>query len=163
MDDNKGAIVGGSILIGLGIALALVQFLGLSGSVVLLGLGIAFLAAWVMTKTYGLLVPGAILTGLGVGIALGEAGIAPESWSTLAGLGVGFLAIYFLDLLWSRSFKPSKGWWPLIPGGVILVVAVGSQVPGVFQALQYAWPIALIAVGAWIIWRGTKGRPHGHA
>lgn len=154
-EKNRGAIAGGLVLIGLGIAFVLVQYFGLGGGVILTGLGGAFLVAWAVTRTYGLLVPGCILTGLGAGLFASDAGIAS---GVLFGLGAGFLAIPVLDALWTRDLPFTKGgWWPLVPGGVLLLVAVGVGIPRFWELARYVWPLALIGGGAWIIWSAVRG------
>lgn len=84
-----------------------------AGGIVLLIVGAQNRARW------WALIPGAVL--LSIGILLGLAIFAPALGSTWGGtlllgtLGAGFLAIYLLR----RDF-----WWALIPGGVLLTLAV---------------------------------------
>lgn len=66
--EGRGSLTGGLVLIALGLAfLAMQLFEQIGGSVVLLSLGAAFLTAHLIYRVYGLLIPGCILFGLGAG------------------------------------------------------------------------------------------------
>lgn len=158
-DNGRGGVVGGLILIGLGLAFFAMRIWELSGSVVLLGLGAAFLVAWTATRTYGLLVPGGILTGLGAGVLLEEQRLLGDGVVVL-GLGLGFLAIWLLDLVLGGA-QARRRWWPVIPGGVLLVVGMTIGVPGLEDIWQWAWPVALMVIGAIVLWRAVQDTRHG--
>lgn len=66
------------------------------------------------------------------------------------GLGCGFLAIAVVDRLVSAS--GGVWWWPLIPGGV-LVVTGASSLTGVPNLERYLVPAALIIIGAALLLR----------
>jgi hypothetical protein len=55
------------VLIGLGGLLILNNVIEISGGLILIALGAAFLVGYANSRNYGLLVPGMILLGLGVG------------------------------------------------------------------------------------------------
>jgi hypothetical protein len=71
------------------------------------------------------------------------------------GLGLGFLAIYGADFLTTGARAPGR-WWPLIPGAILTVIAGAESTFGAEGArvIQQAWPILLIAAGAWFLLRG---------
>lgn len=82
--------------------------------------GVFFLSVFVSNRAnWWSLIPGFTLLAIGLAIALGY--FAPqfsEIWSgtlILGGIALGFLAIFLLD----RS-----NWWAMIPGGVLLTLAV---------------------------------------
>lgn len=120
------------------------------GSVIFLGgLGAIFLVAYFATRGYGLLIPGCILASLGIGDLIG--------WSSL-GLGLGFIAIFVIDL----SVRGKSHWWPLIPGAIITVGALGERTNVVLAPLRglisNAWPLLLIVIGVLLLfqnWRKT--------
>ncbi|HVH32283.1 MAG TPA: hypothetical protein VNA31_11580, partial [bacterium] len=75
----------------------------------------------------------------------------------LLGLGLGFCSIYVLDAVNRRT---TRGWWPLIPGGVLTLVGLAKAAStnswrGV--AGQW-WPVALIIVGGYLLLR-PRPRP----
>lgn len=155
---NRGGVVGGLILVMLGVALLLLQFSNLGGGVVVAAIGVAFLIAYFAFKQYGLLVPGGILTGLGAGILVQDTGIAGDGIVVL-GLGLGFIAISVLDALYTRELEFARGgFWPLIPGGILVLVGLGTGIQGFERYARFIWPFALIALGAFLIFRAASGR-----
>ncbi len=81
--------------------------------------------------------------GLGLGVLaedrLGAAGVQ----LVVLGLGLGFVAVWALDRLYTRS----SNYWPLIPGGILVLVAIAPAVPPLGVIVEQLWPVALIAVG----------------
>jgi len=142
----------GVILIVIGAALFAIQWLHLDADAIVLVIGLVFVAAYAATRRYGLLIPASILTGLGAGILLEDLGVTREP--VVLGLGLGFLAIYGVDVVARRSPQRAR-WWPLIPGAILIAVAGAG---GAFgdeggRAIQQAWPIILVVIGAWLLLR----------
>jgi hypothetical protein len=152
MRDMSGWLPG-VILIVVGVTLFAVQLLHLDADVIVLVIGLVFGTAYAGIRRYGLLIPAGILTGLGTGILLEDFGVMGEP--VVLGLGLGFLAIYGVDLLTSGARGPGR-WWPLIPGAILTVIAGAESTFGAEGArvIQQGWPILLIAVGAWLLLRG---------
>ncbi|TMC02880.1 MAG: hypothetical protein E6J35_08105 [Chloroflexi bacterium] len=142
----------GVILIVIGVTLFAIQWLDLDADVIVLVIGLVFAGAYSATRRYGLLIPAGILTGLGAGILLEDFGATREP--VALGLGLGFLAIYGVDLIALRSPERAR-WWPLIPGAILTVIAGAG---GAFgdeggRALQQGWPVVLIVIGGWLLLR----------
>lgn len=138
----------GLLLIGLGGIVLLAITTDIGGEIVVGFIGVAFLIAYATNRTYGLLIPGGILTGLGAGMLLESAGVGGDV--AAFGLGAGFVAIAVIDQLVTPG--RSAWWWPLIPGGVLLVSSAGS-VTGVPDLGRYLLPAVLIAIGAVLLLR----------
>lgn len=139
--DRNPAVVTGWILIIAGLGLGAVQFFeGYGESLVLLVVGTAFLAAYFMRRAYGLLVPGGIIVGIGLG-QLAQEVFDPAGDIEALGIGVGFLLIYAIDSM----YRGSTHWWPLIPGGVLVVAGTSSVVDTDFVKLL--WPALFVIVG----------------
>ena len=139
-------VVAGAILIVVGIGLLLLQlFQGFGEWIVLMIIGAAFLVGYFLRRSYGLLIPGCILVGLGLG------SIGGASWGvgdfTQIGLGVGFIAIYVID----RIYRGKTHWWPLIPGGVLLITGVASLGENVQRIVDVGWPLLLVLAGIVLI------------
>ena len=114
---------------------------------VFLVLGGLFLVGYLYRRQYNLLVPGCILLGLGLG-ALGErTSIDYRNFSSL-GLGLGFLGIFAVDL----AFRRRTHWWPLIPGGVLIL---GSAADSRHLAWLFSkgWPLILVLIGLFMLLR----------
>jgi len=149
---DVGGWLPGVILIVIGVTLFAIQWLHLDANVIVLVIGLVFAGAYATTRRYGLLIPAGILTGLGAGILLEDFGLSREP--VVLGLGLGFLAIYGVDLLRGGSRDRAR-WWPLIPAAILIVIAAGG---GAFgdegaRAVEQGWPIILIATGAWLLLR----------
>ena len=157
MDEKpRGGVFAGILLLGLGVLLLLMQFVPQVRALDLwsafpLVIGIAFLAGYAYSQQYGFLIPGCILTGLGLGTLVGrlvQVGFF-GSGAAAIGLGIGFLAIYPIDLI-VRGRQPGQ-WWPLIPGGIILFTGVAPALWKDFW--QVAPAVALIVIGGVILTR----------
>jgi len=157
---NRAALTGGIVLIAVGL-LALLGQLGLPANIGIFfipALAVIFLAAGLISRTFGLVIPGGILAGIGLGIALIEGSLAGLNEPTRGAIFLlAFAAGWLLIALLSRFTADAFQWWPLIPagilaalGGLLLAGETGLQVLKVFG---YAWPVALVAAGAWIILR----------
>lgn len=144
--------VTGLLLIAGGLLWVLAATTGLDGTVVVPGAGIAFLAGYLVTRNYGLLIPGGILTGLGAGLVVASQDGPGEA--VVLGLGLGFVSITVFDAL---AGEGGAAWWPLIPGGILTVVG-GSQIAGIRDVGIYLVPVALVAVGLFLLMRPSSDR-----
>ena len=150
-----GQVAAGLALIVLGGALlALERLDGAHEHLFLILVGGVFAAGYFYKRAYGFLIPGGILIGLGSGLAFHDLYSGPfaDDDSAAFGLGVGFLLIYVVSLLYERTNR----WWPLIPGGV-LVIAGFPNWEWADQVLDY-WPVAVMAVGLFLLFRGVLSR-----
>lgn len=153
MERNRVTL--GAILVALGVVFLAGQQLGVGGEGVVAAIGLGFLVAYILTRHYGFLVPGGIMTGLGVGIIY-ESRMHAQGASVLLGLGLGFLSIYVID---AAGRKAPRGWWPLIPGGVLTLIGLlqAAGGPGVLSSISRWWPVLLIAIGAYLLLRRGQG------
>jgi hypothetical protein len=124
-----------------------------AGSLVVLAIGVAFLVSWLANRRTSALYLGAIITALTLPDVLASAGVIDggEGWGTLF-LGIAFLAIAAIRAA-SRG-----GWgWQLVFGGLLVLTGsstVARHVAGFPAIGQYAWPLALIAIGVVLVFRG---------
>lgn len=159
-----GRWLAGLILIAIGVFALLGRFVDgeLIGLAVLPGIGLAFLVAGIATRQAGFMVPAGILTGLGTGVILAEGPLERANDDVtggiiLLGLGAGFVLVTILTaLLTERTFL-----WALIPGGILsliggALVVQGTAARGLLEALGWLWPLSLVAVGVWLLWRHAR-------
>jgi hypothetical protein len=153
---SDGRWVGGAVLIIIGVALLIGQWVPDVGRYATLIVGLALLALFIVTRNPGALIGGSIVTGIGAGIVL-EAAFpgAPGGWVPL-GLGFGFLGIWLVGSLFRM---PEARFWPLIPGGILVFVGLAAMGGGVADLLRYAWPVVLILIGLAIILGGLRRQP----
>ncbi len=150
----RGRSFAGALLVVIGVALLLINLTGVGGvAIVLLG-GLAFLATYLATRTYGFLVPGGILTGFGGALVAQDLGLAADIG--LIGLGVGFLLILLVQSL-SGAALEAGWWWPVIPGGILVLLGVIDKLEG--SAAGLVLPAMLIILGLSFLlsaaWRGV--------
>lgn len=170
MSDTQGAasrtrdtMVFAVILIAVGIGGLALQVLQPStsvGGVIVIIIGLGLLAAFAFTRQYGYLVPGGIMTGLGAGIIASEAIALTSDEGTagviVLGLGLGFLSIWVVGALVKTA---QHHWWPLIPGGILVVVGGALVIGGQAVDLLDYWGVAIVALGLVVLWRAwTQSR-----
>lgn len=148
----RSRVVAGSVLVVVGIITLAVTRLTIGGEIVPLIIGSAFMVWFAVTQSYGLLIPACILTGIGLGVVM-ESVYAGRNEPVVIGLGLGFIAIYAIDRLMGAARQ--GGWWPLIPGGILLVV--GWQNLFYSQTLRLLWPVALVLIGLVLVFQGPRG------
>ncbi|NIM62909.1 MAG: hypothetical protein GTN89_03285, partial [Acidobacteria bacterium] len=69
------------------------------------------------------------------------------------GLGAGFIAIFVIALVYEKR----SHWWPLIPGGILLVTAFSIGEELMDFLFSGGWPLVLIIIGV-IIVLGALGK-----
>lgn len=142
--------VGGAVLIAIGAALLLGQFVGDAGRFILLGVGLVLLVLFFVSRNPGALIGGGIVTGLGVGVLLATEldGEAAGS-AVLLGLGGGFIGVWLVGTLFRLQ---ETRVWPLIPGAILATIGVallaGTEA---LEALEWLWPVILIGLGVIVL------------
>lgn len=149
---SRARLIPGLILIVIGMALLLMQFFRFGPGQFLLLLGLVFLFPYFLTHSYGLLIPGCILAGIGLGLIFETS--EQTSVTVPIGLGLGFIAIFVIQLLVAGR----SHWWPLVPGGALVLVGLVESVPQAQTLIEKGWPLLLILIGLAILagqfWRG---------
>jgi hypothetical protein len=134
---------GGAILVILGLALFILQYIeGAAESILFFGIAAVFLFFYFRQQRYGFLVPGCILAGIGLGMLIDNSSLDAADPGAL-GMGIGFLMIYGID----RLFRGRTSWWPLVPGGIMLFGAIRSGSGWANRILTEGWPLILVIVG----------------
>jgi hypothetical protein len=144
------------MLIVLGLALYVMLLMGKdSRPTILLLLGGVSLAGYFASRSYHLLVWGCVLAGIGIGMFGSETNsLEPTQNSMQLGLGIGFLSIYFIRLIYERR----SHWWPLIPGLILLLLGISAlRQVRVFLFSQKGWPLILVVIGTLMLF-GAFGK-----
>ena len=151
-DNRNGALA----MIGVGaflLALTVVDRVSLALPV----LGVAFLAAGVLTREAGWLIPGGIMGGISLGIFLIEgpfrlAGEEGEGGLFMLAFALGWFIMVPLSL-----FTRERLWWALIPAGIMGLIGLAALLGGIWGgALRLAgliWPVGLIVGGLYLLYR----------
>ncbi len=157
---NRNRLAVGVMLVAIGLLALALQFIDLGNLVWLMfgGLALIFIVTGIVTRTFGLVIPGGILAGLGLGMFLMLQPIPfldgiNEGGVFMLGFAAGWLLITLLSPLTGEGFQ----WWPLIPGGIIgavgLALLSGDFGITILQFFSYAWPVALIVGGIYLLLR----------
>ncbi len=155
------------VVLGLVFLIATVTDTLLLDQMIVLLLGVIFLAWGVAVRHPGPLIPGCILTGLGVGIVLSQwlstsiSGLAQGGLVTL-GLGLGFLLIMPVQQFVTQQ---TAHWWPLIPGGILSATGLGLLLGDadltMLTWVGRLWPLALIGVGVALLYQAVRSQRTG--
>ncbi len=119
-------------------------------------IGGAFVAGYFYRKAYGLLIPGCILLGIGLG-DLAQGSIRDFGDFDSIALGLGFIAIFAIATL----YQGRTHWWPLIPGGILVIQGLQEGSQAVRDLVSVGWPVVLILIGLILlagVFRGTGRR-----
>jgi len=146
MSVNRARLIPGLILIFLGIAFLLMQYVEFGPGLFLVLLGLIFLIPYALTRAYGLLIPGCILAGIGVGLMFDRAPLT-TSMTVPIGLGLGFIAIFAVQFVVTRELH----WWSLIPGGLLVLAGIADGIPQAQTLVQKGWPLVLVLIGLVIL------------
>ncbi|WP_234553327.1 hypothetical protein [Thermus caliditerrae] len=137
------ALIPGFGLLGLGLALLLGEG-AVSGALFLLGLGLGFWAVFAVHRDHWwAVIPGGVLLTLAL-VALVEGLLGVEAgWFLFVGLALTFGLLFFLGQRWAL--------WPAL--GVLVPLGLASE--GLKGLLAYAFPLALVGAGAYLLWRSV--------
>jgi hypothetical protein len=159
-------VITGVVVIALGLIMliATVTESQLVGQMIVLLLGVTFLAWGVMVRHPAPLIPGCILSGLGVGILLSQwlstsmSGQAQGGIVTLC-MGLGFLLIMPAQQYFTRQ---GTHWWPLIPGGILSLTGFGLLLGDagltMLTWMGRLWPLAVIGVGLALLYQAMRSQ-----
>lgn len=96
-----------------------------------LGTGLPLLLWGIVSRLLGLIIPGCLLVSAGAGVYLGWRGF--QESNALAQTGVMLVAFAFgwaMISLVGRWIGRKSIWWPMIPGGILLMVGAGLYIGG---------------------------------
>ena len=121
-----------------------------------LSISVVFLL-WGLTKQkVGLIIPGLLMSTIGIGVS--TAWKSAENPNGLQDTGIMLLWFalgWLLITVFSRIIKKTFTWWPLIPGGLLLMVGSGLYIGGnpenTLGFLRNTGSIALILFGFYLI------------
>lgn len=146
---NRGSAIAGGVLIAVGVMIFAMQYAsGFEEAVMLFAVGSIFLYFYFRHRKYGLLIPGCILMGLALAV-VGDRGFYALGDFDQIGLGLGFLAIYVI----AKAYQGRSHWWPLVPGGILVINGLLEGHAAVRRLLHDGWPLLLIAAGILLVAR----------
>jgi hypothetical protein len=147
------------VLIGVGL---LIQYLVPAvsvGTLILLAIGVAFLAAWLIGRSWFSMVPGFLVLALGVGELLEDLAVFGAAHQTVPGLAAAALAVGFL-IIWIVARISGRRWmWPLWAAAVFGVIAA-AQLSTFIVLPQFGAIVAILVIvlGVIVLFNWRRGR-----
>lgn len=119
-------------------------------------LGIVFLLWGITEKKLGLIIPGSLIATMATGVYMGWGNSQqPEGLQESGTMLVWFALGWMLIVVLSRVVTKRIVWWPLIPGGIMLMVGSGLYIGGnpgnTLDFLGNTGSIGLILFGIYLI------------
>lgn len=119
-------------------------------------LGLVFLLWGITEKNLGLIIPGALIATMATGVYMGwSKSQQPEGLQETGTMLVWFALGWMLIVVLSRVVTKQFIWWPLIPGGIMLMVGSGLYIGGnpgnTLDFLGNTGSIGLILFGIYLI------------
>jgi hypothetical protein len=159
---GRGNITGGVILIMLGLLFLANQFFPkafeeFTGPLIIAGIGLIFLVAAVLSRVGPLAIPGCILLGIGGILYFQQAANDFSTWSYMWALIPGFVGVGTLisDLLSPLPHRRSGGWGLIVIS--LVAFAIFGSAFGLQGNLQKYWPVLLIVLGLIVLARAIFG------
>ncbi len=153
--NNWWAAFPGFTLLGLAVSSFLPNSLDSYGGLAFFaGISLAFWWVYFMDhERWWAIIPAGVLLTLGVVSVLDEASGTATGGSLFLGLGLTFILVAVLPGGSSRM-------WALIPGTVLLIFGAVLGTP-LFGISQYFWPVLLIVLGGFLVFRFLRNQSSG--
>jgi hypothetical protein len=141
----------GVLLVLIGLAL-LAQYLFpqvSAGTLVLLAIGLAFMAGWLFGGSWFSMIPGVLIASLGTAELIEDLALLGPAGQDVPGLASTSLAIGFLVIWLLRYASNRRSAWPLWGAalfGLIGLAQLSGRLIGL-PALNLLWPVIIIGVG----------------
>jgi hypothetical protein len=151
---SRTALVIGFVLVLIGGGALVSELLPDYDRYIPLVIGLGLLGVFVVTRAYLALVFGAILSGIGAGLLVSDLlpGTKDDGPGAVLGLAFGFLGIWAVG--WLMRLREHH-FWPLIPGGIMLLVGMGL-VMDLFETDASRWivPAIIVIIGVLVMAAG---------
>ena len=154
----------GVLLVLIGVALLVGYFVpSLSiGTLVLLAIAAAFLAAWLIGGAWLAMVPGLLVLALGVAELIEDLALLGPAGEDVSGLWSISLAVAFLAIWLIGASRGRRGMWPLWGAGIFGVIGAlqfsGRLLATSFNlpALGFLWPVLIIVGGVLLLMNARR-------
>lgn len=137
------------VLVGLALLIQYVYPQVSVGTLVLLAIGLAFLAGWLLAGSWFSMVPGILLIAFGTAELLEDLAVFGPAGEDVPGLASSALAIGFV-IIWLIGYvRQRRSNWPLWGAaifGLIGVAQLSGRLIGA-PALGALWPVVIIVIG----------------
>ncbi|HLB44234.1 MAG TPA: hypothetical protein VJK49_02515 [Candidatus Limnocylindrales bacterium] len=123
-NSSRNALLGGFVLVLVGGAALASELWPDVDRYIPLVIGLGLLGVFAINRAYVALVGGAIMTGIGTGLLVADVfpGDNVDGPGAVLGLAFGFIGIWLVGSVMNLR---EHHFWPLIPGGILLLVGIG--------------------------------------
>lgn len=145
------------VLIGVGLLLQYVFPAVGIGTLILLAIGLAFLAAWLIGRSWFSMVPGYLVLALGVGELIEDLGVFKPAHQDVPGLGSTALAIGFLAIFVTARLSGRRWTWPILAAAVFGLIGLAQL--STFVALPEfgaVVPVLIIVLGVFVLFNWQR-------
>ena len=145
----------GILLVLVGVALTIQYFYPrvAVGTLILLAIGLAFLAGWLFGRSWVSMVPGVLFMALGTAELVEDLALLGPAGQDVAGLASTALAVGFLIIWLTGRVSGRRSSWPLWGAAIFGLIGL-AQLSGRLinlPILGFVWPILIIIVGIVVI------------
>jgi hypothetical protein len=147
------------VLVGVGLLLQYMYPTVGIGTLILLAIGLAFLAAWLVGRSWLSMVPGVLLVALGVAQLLEDLAVFRPAHQDVPGLAATSLAIGFV-IIWAIAGLAGRRWqWPLWAAAIFAVIGVAQLSTFVtVPELGAIVPVLIIVLGLIMLFEWRRER-----
>jgi hypothetical protein len=168
VEKKRDSLGGGFILVIIGLIALVGQVVDLDsfpnlGLFIVPTIGAVLLLWGILSREAGPIIPGGIMSGIGTGILLNSGPFEIVSEANEGGIFMLSFALgWVLITVLTAVFTTETHWWALIPAAIMGLIGGTILVGGVFETilsfLGTFWPVALIALGGWILLQAARGK-----
>jgi hypothetical protein len=146
------------VLLGAGLLLQFVLPQVAVGTLLLLAIGLAFVAGWLIGGSWLSMLPGVLITSLGLAELVEDLALLGPAGQDVPGLGSTALALGFV-VIWLIGISAGRrSNWPLWGAalfGLIGVAQLSGRLVGIPE-LGLLWPVVIIVIGALLIFSARR-------
>jgi hypothetical protein len=144
------------VLIGIGLLIQQLYPEVAVGTLVLLALGLAFLASWLVGGSWFAMIPGVLLVALAAARLLDDLGVYDGPGATGLALAIGFLLIWLVAYARERRYTWSL--WAAGIFGLIAIVQLSGRIAGIPELTGF-WPLVIIGLGILLLFNARRREP----
>ena len=136
------------VLIGIGLLLQYAFPAVSIGTLILLAIGLAFLAAWLIGRSWFAMVPGYLLLALGVGELLEDMAVFRPAHQDVPGLASTALAVGFVAIFVTARLAGRHWTWPIWAAAIFSLIGI-AQLSAFVALPQFGAvvPVLIIVLG----------------
>lgn len=147
------------VLIGVGLLLQYVFPQVSIGTLILIAIGLAFLAAWLIGRSWFAMIPGFLVLALAVGELLEDMAVFKPAGQDVPGLASTALAVGFVAIMVSARLSGRRWTWPIWAAAIFGLIGI-AQLSAFVALPQFGAlvPILIIVLGVAVLLNWQRRR-----